>query len=684
MHIEPLPYELRIGVTGHRNLQDPEGVQRAVRGLLERLQAIFESATAEPYGPSGTARGPLRIIDDGFLGLLRVVWESLPSIKRHVPPERRTPLHWVVQSPIAKGADRVVAEAVLERPNSRLEVSTPFPITDYRHDFDTASDSVEFERLLAHDAAPVELPNPYGREEPGDSETVREQKRELRRDGYEQIGRHILKYSEIIIAVWNGRGAAGRGGTGDVVREAVEMGRVVLWIDADDPSRPPQILVKPRKHAPPGPEGEPAWYEARPLPQRARDLSLGFHELSAYNRDHLYDADAALEKFEKRRTWLLESARAASMPLDSVKAIINTLLPHYIRADQLASRYQSIFVASALWIHGLAALAVTIAVCQYLLWHERLWLVWFEVAAMFVALFLQRVNHTQRWRDKWLNDRHLAEQVRLALFSIYIGPIGEAAKGHERVLPFYPGPWPWITAAIVSIAQPIRQAMTSRPPVAALRQWLVQVWLEDQARWHAGNAHRKEAQAHRLHFLGFCAFFTTLVMSCLHALGVGHVAHDTSHDKESGETEIVAQPHAADFPLHNGGDGGSQPHESPSADHGSTNGARNHEGYVARHARALIPDWLWKPVGLAIVILAMALPAWGAAAHAFNTLRDYERIATRSEMMHRILDVISRRAANANTFEALAAEVQDALELMRTENEEWMASFRIGTDPQPV
>jgi hypothetical protein len=473
------------------------------------------------------------------------------------------------------------------------------------------------------------------------------------------------------------------------VREAVYMGRVVLWIDSEDPSRPAQLLVKARPHAPPAAEGEEAWYEARPLPQRARELSLGFHELSAYNRDHLYDPEAAAEKFDKRKLWLLESARAAQMPTASVEAMVGALLPHYVRADQLATRYQSIFVASALWIHGLAALAVTIAVCQYLLFHEHLWLVWFEVAAMFLALFLQRVNQTQRWRDKWLNDRHLAEQVRLALFSIYVGPIGEEAKRHERVLPFYPGPWPWITAAIASIAQPIRQAMTVRPPVAALRQWLVQVWLDDQARWHAGNAHRKAEKAHRLHVLGFCAFFTTLVMSILHALGVGHVPHaPASHATETARAQSpLDEPGSLSSPpLSKGGPGGSAGAsiDSAAADHRSSGAAAPHETFLARRLRAVIPPALWAPLGLAIVILAMALPAWGAAAHAFNTLRDYERIATRSEMMHRILDVIARRAAKAATFEALAVEVQQALELMRAENEEWMASFRIGTDPQPV
>ena len=50
---ESLPYELRIGVTGHRELANPDAVRLAVNGLLEQLHAIFSAASEYPFGPAG-------------------------------------------------------------------------------------------------------------------------------------------------------------------------------------------------------------------------------------------------------------------------------------------------------------------------------------------------------------------------------------------------------------------------------------------------------------------------------------------------------------------------------------------------------------------------------------------------------------------------------------------------------
>src|SRR6202163_4851500 len=94
----PLPYDLRIAVTGHRTIANETAVAAAVTALLERI-----GATLTPV-----------------------------------------PLAWTVISPLARGADRVVARAVLARPEARLEVVTPLPLDDYRKDFASTSDHEEF------------------------------------------------------------------------------------------------------------------------------------------------------------------------------------------------------------------------------------------------------------------------------------------------------------------------------------------------------------------------------------------------------------------------------------------------------------------------------------------------------------------------------------------------------------
>src|SRR5579863_6414072 len=100
----PLAYELRLGVTGHREITDPESIARAVDKLLEYIN----NSLVKPGTPS---------------------------------------LEWVIISPLAKGADRLVVDSVLKRPNSRLEVITPFSIEQYQKDFVDPKDLAEFEKL---------------------------------------------------------------------------------------------------------------------------------------------------------------------------------------------------------------------------------------------------------------------------------------------------------------------------------------------------------------------------------------------------------------------------------------------------------------------------------------------------------------------------------------------------------
>ena len=75
-------YELRIGVTGHRNLTQEKAVAEAVDRLVAYLDGLFVK-------------------------------------------EKDILIKWTTISPLAKGADRMVARSILKLPNSRLKVFLP-------------------------------------------------------------------------------------------------------------------------------------------------------------------------------------------------------------------------------------------------------------------------------------------------------------------------------------------------------------------------------------------------------------------------------------------------------------------------------------------------------------------------------------------------------------------------------
>jgi hypothetical protein len=161
------PPDLRIGVTGHRVLAEPDRVQAGIDAALTRIET----------GHPGRAL--------------------------------------VVISPLAEGADRLAASAVLRRPDARLEAVLPLPKFDFLNDFGSAASKEEFLRLLARADKVIEL-----------------RARPSRDEAYAAANDRLLSEIDVLLAVWDGRGGQGNGGTAQVVAQARERGMPVAWVHA--------------------------------------------------------------------------------------------------------------------------------------------------------------------------------------------------------------------------------------------------------------------------------------------------------------------------------------------------------------------------------------------------------------------------------------------------------------------
>jgi hypothetical protein len=99
-------FDFRIGITGHRRLQDPDA-------------------------------------------LVPVIREAVALLRDLLPEHADSDVVLVVVSSLAEGADRLVARELLAEPTSRLEVILPMARTAYTEDFQEATSRKEFRRLLA-------------------------------------------------------------------------------------------------------------------------------------------------------------------------------------------------------------------------------------------------------------------------------------------------------------------------------------------------------------------------------------------------------------------------------------------------------------------------------------------------------------------------------------------------------
>src|ERR1035437_1837714 len=91
---EAIPYRIRIGVTGHRKLDNPAAVQALVKKAIDtEIEKLFPE-------------------------------KSKKKIKR-VREAGTTAISFSVLSSLAEGADRLVARAVLDYPGARLDAVLP-------------------------------------------------------------------------------------------------------------------------------------------------------------------------------------------------------------------------------------------------------------------------------------------------------------------------------------------------------------------------------------------------------------------------------------------------------------------------------------------------------------------------------------------------------------------------------
>ncbi len=120
-----------------------------------------------------------------------------------------------VFSCLAEGADRILAERLLQLPNTRLWVPLPLPQEEYLKDFESSESKEKFIHLLGKAERVILMPIMKTREE-----------------GYLAAGKYVVENSRVLLAVWDGKPAQGKGGTGDLVILARQRRLPLAWIHA--------------------------------------------------------------------------------------------------------------------------------------------------------------------------------------------------------------------------------------------------------------------------------------------------------------------------------------------------------------------------------------------------------------------------------------------------------------------
>jgi hypothetical protein len=111
-------------------------------------------------------------------------------------------------SPLAEGADRLVAEVALAC-QVKLRVPLPLAQKEYERDFPSATSLEEFRRMLAAAESSWEVPSAGGSSESGGDDRGTQSRAER----YAAMGEFIAQRSDVLILLWDGRENNKKGGT---------------------------------------------------------------------------------------------------------------------------------------------------------------------------------------------------------------------------------------------------------------------------------------------------------------------------------------------------------------------------------------------------------------------------------------------------------------------------------------
>jgi len=393
-------FSLTVGIIGHRPNRLPlDVVEQVTAQMATALQAISKSATD----------GQRRYADCFSPSLAKL--SSVTSL--------------------AEGADRIGASTSLAL-GFELIVIMPFLRAEYEKDFQEEASKSEFRALCASAASVLEIA--------GD--------RAPKGVAYEHSGQSVIDASDILIAVWDGKESAGRGGTTDLLQEAAQKGMPVIRIDTL-----PDAPMRVHWRDPGGRRGHQAYYDeefgqaasgqldslidtvidnlVRPPRSSAEQLGMQVFRGQRFRRLNLnapFPLLLALLGIRRPRItdFIRKQPDQTAAELAAAGGYPLNLAEGFVWSDECAIYYGQAFRGAFILNFLVSALVTILVALEFRP----------PASAIEIGLVIFLVINTSRgrkgrWHELWIEAREVAERLRVAMLIHIVGsrpelPFGDA------------------------------------------------------------------------------------------------------------------------------------------------------------------------------------------------------------------------------------------------------------------
>ena len=490
-HPPLLPFVISVGVTGHRSQALGEACMAT---LSERITAT------------------LKLIGEGTMRL----FDTRPVCFSPEPPRMR------FVTPIADGADQIAAEAALAL-GWEIEAVLPFARDYYRTTLADDEARRRFDALLERASRVLELPGEQGAEP----------------EGYAMAGRATVAHCDILVAVWDGLKARGRGGTGEVVEFAVTRGTPVAHIPPE-PERPARLLWAafdpvvdtmgddPMAERPLDREHVEIMLQSMLIPppdQRERQFLDRFmrERMPHYRLRIDYAVLLMLAGVRRIRARDLTEAQGqrwiaaewqefrATCEAHKVKAPFDLLQEAYRWTDVLATNLAHKYRSGHVFSFVLGGFAVCMGLSAFMAPHL---VMEFAVAEMLITVSIilnAHIGIKNEWHRRWLDYRQIAERLRPMRSLKFLGIAAPDLPGTET----NPVPQRWIDWYGAALWRAMGLPAGAITPQSAdlIAESVSDQEVAPQVSYHVRNARQIQLLDQRLDKVGTALFFATLIVS---------------------------------------------------------------------------------------------------------------------------------------------------------------------------
>lgn len=573
-----------VGVTGHRTIR-PE-MRLHIEGQVEQILRQIKIATADP----------------------KEYWDQF---------EGETVLR--VVSCLADGADRLVAEVASCEKRAlgyELEAVIPFPRESLVHECDRTGEEREaamndFINLLNRAVRVLELDPDYSGD-PWDAPTGIAE----RHEAYERAGLRMLDYSDLLIAVWNGRPQDRRGSTYDIISRAEKMRIPVLWIHSEQKCDP--VLLYRGEDAP-----MPVAHSLADMPMEnilkrlfsnpAQDKTNNV-SLDDFIREDLDTKKSPLAVLLSRVWPVFFRIVAPSKIRGTEFSASNDITPYYEDVDKLASYYANRYRSSFLLNCFFGALAITFAAVGLAYKPAYPLLLAALEGACLVFVFANYVySRRRRWQQRLTLYRYLAEQIRH--FEV-LRPLGWVIPDIHATLHYDTNEAArWIRWYLRNIVRKFGMPGHDLSRGGALddsKNALAEGWIQSQIDYHQNSYHRYRRFEHLTHGVTNCLF------------GLVAVA-------------------------------------------------------LAAHVGCKFCDVHPKGLGAFLGLLTIVAPTWAMAAHALGQYAEARRLSDRSKAMQKLLGELKIKMLHAGRITEVDRIARETAYLMLQETADWHIQYQMTT-----